>query len=338
MWLALYALIGTSSAAEHRVFRAEMTIESLAEDLGDPTLADVIRKLNDLDPGEQAEVGSIVMLPSLHADHVDQDAAVLSWSGDVEIQTPGSARVPAAVGASLPPGSVVCTLSDGFATIRLAISLKGRFHDDLSLLPDTCLTVTSTFARSGARGSLVSVDSGSISVRAAEDEPGAITVVTPSGVTSGDAGGFRVTIEDNAARTEAVGAPTTVFGAGAEVAVDTGYGSRVRTGEAPSDAVKLLEPGAPASPDNGASLRRADFTWTPVERALGYRIELSAAPDFSDVIRIEDVPAAEWRPERLFLPYRIRGLWWRIASFDRTGFQGAFSEARTLALPGGVGP
>lgn len=337
MWW--WCLVVAAWSAEHRVVRDGDTVESIASDVGDPSLAPRIREINGLGDGAQPEVGRVLLLPELPGEHQDQDAALLAFRGAVDLKIRGRA-VPPQVGLALPLGTTVCTGADGFATVRLALSHRGGIHDDLSLFPGTCLTVDGTSSRPGARSSLVRVDSGSVAVRAVGDaaEPGSVTVVTPSGATSGERGGFRVTVEAQAMRAEALYARATVFGARRMLDLEAGQGSRTPTGGAPGAAVALLAPGTPTAPDDGAVLRRPDFTWVPVDRALGYRLELAVAPDFSDVVRLEDVQGTEWLPDRLLLPYRVPGVWWRVASIDRTGFVGVPSAPRSLAIPEGLGP
>lgn len=335
-WILLVAI---AWSADHRVVREGDTVESVAAGLGDPALAGRIREINGLAAGAQPEVGRLLMLPELPGEHLDQQAALLAFRGALDITVRGRPATPE-VGLSLPLGSTVCTKSDGYATVRLAVSHRGGIHDDLSLFPGTCLTVDGTSSRPGARSSLVRVDTGSVSVRSVGEaaEPGSVTVVTPSGTTSGDRGGFRVTIEPEAMRTEALYARATVFGAMKMLELQPGQGSRTPSGSAPGAPVALLAPGTPTAPEDGAVLRRPDFAWVPVDRALGYRLEVAVAPDFSDVVRLEDVQGTEWLPDRLFLPFRVPGLWWRVASIDRTGFVGVPSEARSLAVPEGLGP
>ena len=84
-------------------------------------------------------------------------------------------------------------------------------------------------------------------------------------------------------------------------------------------------------------LRRPDFGWGEVEEALGYRIQIAVAPDFSDIVFATETPSAEYRADRLFLPVRVVGLWWRITSFDLTGFEGPPSDPRRVLPPEGVG-
>ena len=65
---------------------------------------------------------------------------------------------------------------------------------------------------------------------------------------------------------------------------------------------------------------------------------LSATPDFRDVVYMQEVAETRWRPEMLMLPVRLPGLWWQVASVDRTGFVGVPSPGRSLVIPSGVGP
>jgi len=269
---------------------------------------------------------------------VDVPAALSSLQGQ------GSARIGTAppigleVGMELPVGTEVCIDGASYATIRLAYDPVTFKHDDIQLMPGTCLVVTSTEAVRGARSSVVQVNQGSVSIRVVEADPGAVRVITPSGVTEGERGGFRVTIEDDAARTEALYEQVVVIGAGQDLVVDAGFGTRVRDGSAPEAPVALLAPGTPLAPEVGYPLRRPDFEWTAVERALGYRVEFSSTPDFSEMVLVEEADGSPWGPDVLFLPFRVPGLWWRVVAFDRTGFVGIPSEGRYLAFPVGVGP
>ena len=297
-----------------------------------------LRRLNNLARRAQPQVGSVLVLPQGDEAHDQQLGLLLAARGTVTVQVPGGAPTPRLGGQPLPTGSTVCTAADSFATVRLARSLEALDHDDVNLLSETCLTVVSASARAGHRSSHIEISQGSISIRAMDERQGTVIVETASGVTTGEQGGFRVTVEEQATRTEALLAPVAVMGAGAQVDLAAGQGSRVIQGQAPSPPVDLLLPGTPVLPDAGAILLRPDFRWTPVEHAMGYRVEIASAQDFSDIVLVEEVAAAAWNPELLFLPYRVPGLWWRISSFDRVGFLGAPSEPRGLEFPPGMGP
>jgi hypothetical protein len=269
---------------------------------------------------------------------VDVPAALSTIEGTGTAKIGASPPVPLDVGMDLPVGTQVCIEAASHATIRLAYDPVTFRHDDVQLSPGTCLVIAATSVVKGARSSTVRVDQGSVSFRVIEDAPGAVTVITPSGVTEGQRGGFRVTIEDEASRTEALYEQVVVIGAGQELVVDAGFGSRVRAGQSPDPAVALLPAGTPIAPVAGPPLRRPEFEWTPVDRALGYRVEFSATEDFSEMVLVEEADGTPWAPEVLFLPFRVQGLWWRVTAFDRTGFAGLPSDGWYLAFPSGVGP
>jgi hypothetical protein len=143
-----------------------------------------------------------------------------------------------------------------------------------------------------------------------------------------------VTIEENAARTEALDeAVVSVFAGGAEVALSAQQGTRVKAGQPPIAPVTLLDTGFLLRPESDAVLVWPDFTWTPVERALGYRVQISSTADFARILHQEDVPYPEWRPDFLLLPVDVSALWWRVTSFDRLGFESMPSSPRRLQLP-----
>ncbi|MEZ4323333.1 MAG: hypothetical protein R3F61_38065, partial [Myxococcota bacterium] len=157
-----------------------------------------------------------------------------------------------------------------------------------------------------------------------------------SGVTTGTSGGYRVTIEPSAARTEALYADVAVSGAGSEVALAPGQGSRVSVGQAPSPPVDLLVTGALRKPPDATPLLRPSFGWDAVDTALGYRLEIALDPGFVQVVFAEDVPGNRFDASVLMLPYdRVDALHWHVASFDRFGFLGVPSDPRTVKLPVG---
>ena len=337
--LLLLLLLPTVQAAEFVVMRLGDTVEAMAQELGEPSLADDIRTLNQIEPDAQPAIGSLIELPSAPESAIhEQQGMVLNAHGDVSAKLPGLDEQPASPGLELPPGTTVCTGPASYATLRLARSGGSLDHDDVNLLSETCLTLVATFSREAERSSVIRVEQGSIAIRAADDLPGTIVVETDSGITTGRGGGFRVSRETGATRTEALDAPVAVLGAGQEVQVGAGQGSRTITGEAPSAPVDLLLGATPKRPQIDQALRRPDFGWSAVDGALGYRVEIAAAGDFSAVVHADSVPDTTWLPQTLFLPYRVEGLWWRVAAFDRVGFLGYPSEPREIVLPAGVGP
>ncbi len=335
----LLLLLAAPQAAEYRVMRLGDSVEAMATELGDRKLAADIRSLNGIEPDAQPPIGSLIELPATSSSELqEQQGMVLHSHGEVLVTLPGASEQPVHDGLDLPPGSTVCTGAASYATLRLASSQGSLDHDDVNLLAETCLTLVATFSRDAERASVIRVEQGSIDIRAADEVPGTVVVETDSGITTGRGGGFRVSRETGATRTEALAAPVAVLGAGQEVSVGAGQGSRTVTGEAPSAPVDLLLGATPQRPQLAQPLRRPDFGWTAVDGALGYRIEIAARGDFSAVVHADSVPDTAWMPDALFLPYRVEGLWWRVAAFDRVGFLGYPSEPRELVLPTGVGP
>lgn len=327
-------LAALALAADHHVVRPGETVEAVAARRKlDPA---TLRALNGLGAAAQPASGTVLLLPG--PAHDSAAGVVIAMSGAVTATLPGAPPESPALMARLPTGTLVCTGPGGFATLRLATADRTRDHDELTLLGGTCLTLDAAWSDPDDHASVVSVRTGSVAVRANLGGEGAVTVRTDAGVSTSETGGFRVTVEADAARTEALDGEVAVVGAGGEVAVPAGFGARVRRGEAPSAPTRLLPAGTPERPTDGEALRRPDFAWSAVDRALGYRVEIATTPDFADIVYSEDVGGSPWRPDTLFLPFAGPGLWWRVASFDRTGFLGVPSDARRLTLPAGVGP
>jgi murein DD-endopeptidase MepM/ murein hydrolase activator NlpD len=330
----LLALAGPASAAEHTLVEPGEDLAAVAARVG-VSAADLVRE-NALAPGAALQPGQLLDVPG--AGDGGPAAAVLAWFGPAVATPPGGAPVPVQDGMRLALGTVVCTEAGGDATVRLAVAAGGRVHDDVTLLPETCLEINATSARPGRRTSLLTLARGSVTVQEAEDGGGAgtVTVQTRAGVTSGE-GGFRVHVEEEATRTEALARPLLVAGGGRALRLQAGEGSRTRVGEGPGAPVKLLRPGAPTAPPNQAALRRPDFAWRPVDGNLGYLVEVSSTPRFDNIVLAEEVPDPPWLPEALLVPYRVPGLWWRVTAYDSLGFLGLPSAARGLQVPQGLG-
>ncbi len=336
--IALWLAVATAQAHDVHVVRAGETLEDVVTAYGgDPELLRVLRELNALGPGEQPATGSLLKLPGPEDGFRVrvQQARVLSIAGSGTAQPPGRDPVALETGLWLPVGTTVCTDRDGFAAVRLAVTTGTFLHDDISLLPETCLVVESAVSRSDQRSSVVEI----LSVRELDEgDAGRVTVRSTAGVTTGERGGYRVTFDDDEARTEALFQPVAVLAEGEEQVLEAGQGVITEQGEAPGEVVQLLQPGLLVRPRDGAALRRPDFTWEPVDRALGYRVEIATSADFTHVVTTREVADPEWHPELLYVPYRVDGLYWRVSSFDRTGFLGIPSVPRQLTFPAGVGP
>lgn len=327
-------LVLSALAADLRPVRLGDTVESLAD--GDSARAARIRELNGLAPGAQPAIGTIVEIPPPDGDHGEQQAFLVALTGDATFTPGGRAAEPAVAWQPIEAGTLVCTGGGAFATLRLASTCNedGSASDDILLQSETCVAVDAAFSATERRSTLVRLTRGSVNVQAAPTAEGHVTIVTPSGITTGTRGGYRVTVEDAAARTEALLAPAAVQGAGKEVALQPGQGSRVKTGEAPSDPVDLLVTKTLGKPGPGEPLRRPEFSWTPVPGALGYRLEIAKDLWFRDLIFQEDVPDPTWVAPVLMLPYGGRTtLHWRVASFDRLGFLGRPTPSRALRVP-----
>ncbi len=333
--LLLVALGAPARAGEHAVVLAGEDVAAVARRVGVEPAA--LAAANGLAVDARPSPGALLDVPAAAGDVA---AAVQSFHGTGTVRLPGETPQPLDVAVPLPPRSLVCTGPESYATVRLAVAAAGRTHDDVSLLPETCLLVEATSRRAGRRTSLVSLEQGSVTVQTAEDgaERGTVTVRTAAGLTTGEGGGFRVHREPRATRTEALYNALAVVAQGAVLELQAGQGSRTRDGQAPGELVDLLPPGAPTRPLDAADLRRPDFAWRPVGGAVAYRLELSTGPRFDHTFRGQVVEAPRWEPEALVVPADVPGLWWRVAAFDGLGFLGLPSDASRLALPAGVAP
>ncbi len=321
MTALLVLAVGLARAQEHRVLHAGQSVRDLAAELGAPELEEAIRQLNGLAPGEEPPPGTILLLPPKPGSP-EVAAVVITLRGQAVARRPAG-EADLLPGMALSPGTTVCTGEDSYASLRLAPPEQGLDHDDLTLLDRTCVTLRGSGNAHGGRSSLVALETGSLAVQPSTAGPGTVTVQSADGVTSGAGGGFRVTREPESTRTEALAAPVSVLGAGVEVRLQAGQGSRVRAGQAPEPAHDLA--GAPSllRPDEGAPLVIPEFAWAPVPEALGYRVEIAGDPGFQDLLVTEEVEDAAWSPGLLLLPTTVPGLWWRATAFDRAPSAGS---------------
>ena len=132
-----------------------------------------------------------------------------------------------------------------------------------------------------------------------------------AGLATGDRGGFRVALEEEAVRAEAITGPVDIIGAGVEVHLDSGQGGRVYAGQAPTDPVALLGPGQPVHPLGGTVLFRPEFRWSSSPGAMGHHVEIAEDEAFSQLLMTRNVDSEVWAPPSLLLPFRVDALWWR---------------------------
>ncbi|MEL6345792.1 MAG: hypothetical protein AAFV53_21965 [Myxococcota bacterium] len=335
--ILLFMGLATADAAEHHLVRPGQTFTAIARQLGDPELADEIAQLNQMDIDAVLTPGTLIDVPTTADAVTGPPAQIASLKGSGQLYLPPNARaLPIRIGQDLPPDTLVCTDDGSFVRIRLTVQHDTFLHDEVSLMPSTCLRIAQLVSRPDGRKSTLVLANGSVSVRET-DGRGELILLSEDGVTTGAQGGFRVTREEGATRTEATNGRVAVLSGGQEVRLDPGEGSRTRRGLPPTPATALLPAGALDRPKPDAILYRADFIWRPVPGALGYRIEIAADSDFTDLLVVEDVDHTRWEPELLFLPTARSAVWWRVSAFDRAGFQGLSDEIRTVRYPTGVG-
>ncbi|MEM6792628.1 MAG: LysM peptidoglycan-binding domain-containing protein [Acidobacteriota bacterium] len=122
---------------------------------------------------------------------------------------------------------------------------------------------------------------------------------------------------------------------GESVRVETGMGSSVTPGEAPSPPEKLLEAPALESPEAGSGLStpRPSFSWAAVTGAASYTLELCRDPACGLLERrIADLQDAAWQPQD---PLAKIALFWRVTAVSSTGLDGFPSESRAFEVLSG---
>jgi hypothetical protein len=337
--MALWLFLRIASAGQHLISRPGETLTTIAAELGDPTLAGRLQELNDFPLDIPLPTGTIIRLPEQRGPCAEQTGLLTRVSGSGTLRGPDGTTLRLQEGLRIGPGTTICTDPESFVSLRLATTPSGTgtsaAHDDLSLLPNTCLTLLEAAADIDSRASLVGMSEGSVAVTPTYADGGRVTVQTPNAVATGEEGGFRVTVEtDGATRAESMGGNVRLSAGGAEVVLAPGEGARATVGEAPSAARMLLREANLLGPEDGAPLRRTDFHWSPVDRALGYRVQVAATPQFDELVHQTEVALPRWQPDLLLLPTDLQVLYWRVTALDRFGFEGQPSSAWRIALPG----
>lgn len=326
-------------AGIHVVVEGE-TIESILKAAGAPTLAADVRVSNGIAPGAQPLVGTVLQLPSVVPVGECQPSYLWFHTGpNGTITFTDGTQTGLVDWVPLLRGTEVCSGDESFATLRIAERVGSGAYDDITLLPNTCLIVRETQAdEGGARTSLLTLRSGSIRIPEMVAEGGTVIVETAAGITLGQAGGFRVSTEPGATRTEAVDGDVLTLAQGAQVAVPEGNGNRIVVGEKPGAPVGLAPRPTPNAPRG--ELIAPDFKWQPSAGVLNYVVEFSTVKDFRDLVLSESAGDARaqprgdllWQPAAFRLPVTRGTLWWHVVGVDRLGFLGLPSEPFRVEL------
>ena len=173
--LGLWALVGVAQAGSHVVVQPGQTVESIARDEQLVGREAEIRQLSGLGRGAQPTPGAVLLLP---IDPSGQESLVLTTYGAVTSRIGAAAPAPLAPGERLAPGAEVCTAAESFVTLRLVLDESTRHHDDLTLMPESCVVVERVTLEGAERSSLVSLGQGSVTVQPNLDGhvPGRVTV------------------------------------------------------------------------------------------------------------------------------------------------------------------
>ena len=368
--IALWLALSVAHASGTHVVLAGETAESIARMVGDPKLADAIRAENDIAPGAQPVVGSVLRLPESVPGSGCEPSRVLDHNGPLFLRTTRReavtvthaegtlsqesrdviVRAPVEDHTVLNLADEICTGAagvdgdsvDGFARVELSVPPDAGARDVITLLPGTCVIITAVDRVRDARSSLVDLTQGAIVVEH-QPVPGDVIVRTggtdPAGsaVTVGHRGGFRVAVEPTSARTEAIGAEVSTTAQGHEVVLPEGYGGRTTFGEAPSDPHPLPTTPKLLSPADRAPLLVPDFRAQPALRAGSYILRIGLAETPQLPVFATELLTPSFAPlypdETLVLPSG-RGAWtWQMSAVDALGFEGKPSPGRTFFAP-----
>lgn len=214
----------------------------------------------------------------------------------------------------LDEGSVVATGPGGSVTLSFADGARLLMAGETRLVLDRLRS----FAGTPLADSRLRVESGRVVPDAVR--PGSrLTVETPPATTSVRGTSFRLALEEGGARldTEVLVGTVAAEAAGRTRAVNAGFGTTTRRGQAPQPPVRLLP--APDVSSVPSLTERVPFTVTvgPVAGAVGYRFEVG---DRSFSILLADVltPGPVFR-----VPAVPDGQYtWRVRAIDAGGLEG----------------
>jgi len=316
------------------------TCSGIAKKLyGDGERWDVIHKHNPtLGPRlpHRLKAGTVLKLPKTVA--ALPDAEVTSTRKRVEMRAPKHERwSDASIGQDLFKGWRVNTHEDSAAELT--------FRDDSQVqMRENTLVIIYGDSRTKRRTTTrASLDRGALRSRLGEMSGGEqLEVTTPSAVFDFIGGWHLIDVEDTGtSRVANHGGGTataSVPGSKRKVKIKPDFGSKVAKGRKPTKPRRLPPPPKWkadeirrfATPANATSTVRGG--WHPVSRAEKYRVEVSRAPDGTEVIANVVVPSDITKFEAQDLPPGV--YWASVAAIDDDAFEGRRSATQRFEVVG----
>ena len=251
---------------------------------------------NSVDIAKRLSPGTKLRIPLEWLKVQSAPALVLSVNGTVNIQVPNDETLKALTTKQLVNiGDMIITGENGSALIQ--------FADNSSLLVQknsrVVFNTLSAYGQSGMVDTQLRLQQGRVET-AVKPLRGSISryeITTPAAVAAVRGTTFRVAYEDKqeTMASEVVKGSIKVAAEGVEQAINKGFGSITEKGKAPQAPVKLLEKPILSSLPNMARYLPFNFNWPALDRAAGYRIQLSPAEQ-TDALSFESTQA-----ENLFI-------------------------------------
>jgi hypothetical protein len=312
--------------------------------LEDPNLWPELLKYNKIDNPDLIHPGDKLRVPQWLARKIPREARFSFIQNQVEMRRKERDRwVPARISDPTGEGDEVKTGVNSSAELTLDEGSK------IDISPRTAVKVSRLYTdlKTGGNRSSFKLDGGRIFAKVSKTERNSrFSIRTPTAVAAVSGTDFIVEVEEDKVTKVAVidGSVQVAPSTGEEeeeeisapaVEVRAGESVQVASGQMPLAPVKLPEPPSPLSPLPGSRIRedRVAFSWSGVEGAVSYELEVSPNPDFDRIVLAQRASGQDYRagliPEGEY--------YWRLRSLNRDGFGRGYSQVSkfaTLPVPG----
>ncbi|MDR2872701.1 MAG: FecR domain-containing protein [Xanthomonadaceae bacterium] len=244
-------------------------------------------------------------------------AKITALHGTATVTYSDGASADAVSGMDLSIGATIQTAADASLTLEFADGSRLTLHENSTL----SLNRLSLYGKQGMADTHLRLQRGRASndIKPTRGSAG-FTIDTPRASSAVRGTRFRVEATDSLSHTEVLEGQIVVTAKARSATVNHGYGITVVDGNAirPSDVTRLLPAPDPRTLVVSGESVRLHATWSPVAAASEYRILVSSAHDFSDLL----VDATSTMPA-LTLPVLANGDFWiSVRAVNEQGLEG----------------
>ena len=289
-----------------------------------PTLAHALRQRNRIPDDLRILPGTQLRIPAQWLKLESVHITLVATTGDTTLQQGQTSARAAVAGETLNAPSDIRTGSDGSATLQLANGSRILVRRDSEVHVQTSQTSVlgkaSIVALSLVKGSVEN------EVTPATSGIGRFEIRTPAAIAAVRGTRYRVTADGLKMRTEVLEGGVEVANAQGQVTAQAGQGTQAERGSGPVAPVVLLA--APRLDDLPDKIERLPITWpiAALDRARGYRTQVSATPEFSALLSDEVADTARIRVRDI----NDGSYFVRVRGIDAQGLEGIAAQRKLV--------